>query len=284
MAYAAKVVLDSISQAGNRLMTLEVTFPRMVLAEFNTHRVLSRNSASSRAIPVEKQLMRLEDNPFIPIYWGKNQAGMQASVELSLGDQQKATAIWLQARDDATKHARDLLDLGVHKQIANRLLEPFMWHTVIVTATEWDNFFALRDHTDAQPEIHKIAEMMREVIWESSPTLIERGQWHLPYIQEDELEWARANPKEAIMVSSGRCARVSYLTHDGQRDFSKDIELYERLVQGGHMSPTEHPATPHFRVNSQEGRWSGNFFGWKQHRKYLPNEDNFMRILEARTA
>ncbi len=278
------MVLDSISEAGDRLSTFEVTFPRMVLAEFNTHRVFSRNSASSRAIPVLKQLMRLEENPFIPIYWGKNQAGMQADEELSAEAQEAATAIWLQARDDAMTHARNLLELGVHKQIANRLLEPFMWHTVIVTATEWDNFFALRDHPDAQPEIRKIAHMMRDVMHESTPKLLLKGEWHLPYILEDEKEWALQNPELAIQVSSGRCARVSYLTHDGVRDLEKDIELYSRLVASGHMSPPEHPATPHFNKKNMEGRRSGNFRGWKQHRKFLSNEDNFMRILEARTA
>jgi thymidylate synthase ThyX len=290
MAYDAKVLLDSVSEAGDRLTTMEVTFPRIVLAEFNTHRVLSRNSASSRAIPVLKQLMRIEEDPFLPVYWGKSQSGMQAKEELSLDDQQKAIAIWLNARDDMTRHVRDLLDLNVHKQIANRLLEPFMWHTVVVTATEWDNFFALRANPDAQPEIQVIAEMMLEIFKTSTPTLLRTGEWHLPLVQSEERDGTFERSEEARKISAARCARVSYLTHDGKRDLAADITLYERLVKGGHMSPLEHVATPsefHVTMDSAgqeyvtagEARRSrpfyGNFRGWKQLRKFVPGEAIF---------
>ena len=162
MAYDAKIVADSVSEVGDRLTTMEVTFPRMVLAEFNTHRVFSRNSASSRAIPVEKQLQRIMDDPFIPVWWGRKQSGMQADHELEGDGLVQAKAEWLAARDSAVGHVQRLLELGLHKQITNRLLEPFMWHTVIVTATEWSNFFALRANPMAQPEIRVIAEMMRD--------------------------------------------------------------------------------------------------------------------------
>lgn len=289
MAYAAKIVADSISEAGDRLTTMEVTFPRMVLAEYNTHRVFSRNSASSRAIPVLKQLMRIEENPFIPIYWGKDQSGMQAEQELSLADQERATAIWLAARDDALKHTRALLNLGVHKQIANRLLEPFMWHTVIVTATEWSNFFALRAHADAQPEIRVIAELMQEAYNTSQPKLLREGEWHLPLIQPDEYDGVFEFSEEARKISSARCARVSYLTHDGKRDIEADLTLYERLVGGGHMSPLEHVAVPDFYVPDindfgdqfgpiSNGFHGSNFRGWKQFRKFIPHEDDYSQV------
>lgn len=292
MAYAAKIVADSISEAGDRLTTMEVTFPRMVLAEFNTHRVFSRNSASSRAIPIGKQIERVENDPFVPVYWGKNQSGMQADEELYVEDQKLAAQEWLRARDDAVHQARRLVSLDVHKQIVNRLLEPFMWHTVIVTATEWGNFFALRAHKDAQPEIRVIAEMMRGCYNESTPTLVKKDEWHLPLIQPEEYDGVFEFSEEARKISSARCARVSYLTHDGKRDLEADLTLYERLVGGGHMSPLEHVAVPDFCVlgiNDFEDQFSpisngfrgSNFRGWKQFRKFVPNESDYSKVKKS---
>ena len=224
MAYAAKIITDSVSEAGDRLTTMEVTFPRMVLAEFNTHRVFSRNSASSRAIPVEKQLQRILDDPFIPVWWGRRQSGMQADHELEGQDLEQARAEWLAARDSAVNHVQRLLELGLHKQITNRLLEPFMWHTVIVTATEWGNFFALRANPMAQPEIRVVAEMMRDVYGESEPVLVRDGEWHLPLIQPEERDGEFEFSEDARKISAARCARVSYLTHDGSRDLDADLK------------------------------------------------------------
>ncbi len=301
MAFDAVIVADSVSLIGDRLTTLEVTLPRIVLAEFNTHRVFSRNSASSRAIPVQKQLERIMNDPFVPVHWGANQSGMQAEAELTGDAQQAALNEWLAARDAAVEHVKQLLALGLHKQITNRILEPWMWQTILVTFTESENFFALRANPQAQPEIRIAAELMRKAMDESSPVLLQEGEAHLPLVgytpprerfasEEDwqdaqemaefELEWAAANKQDAIRVSVGRCARVSYLTHDGQRDFSKDIELYERLVGSGHMSPTEHVAFPNFTEDG-ESLWSGNFRGWKQFRKTLPNESNYGKVLQS---
>jgi thymidylate synthase ThyX len=292
MSYEAKIIADSISEAGHRLTTMQVTFPRIVLSEFNTHRVFSRNSASSRAIPVIKQLMRIEENPFIPVYWGKNQSGMQAAEELAPDEQEIATAIWLQARDDAMRHVRELLEMGVHKQIANRLLEPWMYHTVIVTATEWSNFFALRANPDAQPEIRKIAEMMLEIYTSGKPILVKKGAWHLPLIRPEEYDGVFEFTLEARQISAARCARTSYLTQDGIRDLDADLKLYRRLTAPGHMSPLEHPATPLEYVGKLVEidetvlgnpiyNWfptfEGNFRGWKQLRKFIPNEDDFSK-------
>lgn len=267
MGYEVKILRDSVSPEGARLTTMEVTLPRIVLAEFNTHRMLSRNSASSRAIPVEKQIERVRADPFIPISWGKNGKGMQACEELGETSQEICRIIWLGARDQAVKAATRLLDRGVHKQITNRLLEPFMWHTIIVSATEWENFFALRCHPDAQPEIREAAVRMREARDASSPEKLLDHEWHLPLIREDE-DLASYDLDKRCKISIGRCARVSYLTHDGKRDPDADIALCDRLRESGHMSPLEHVATP------EPGRW-GNFVGWKQYRQLVPGESVF---------
>lgn len=268
MAYSAKVLADHLGPSGKRIVTYEVTFPRIVLAEFNTHRMFSRNSASSRAIPVEKMLARIEADPFIPTYWGKNQKGMQADVELTPEEQDKARFAWLAAKGRAVDWAKTLLDLGVHKQITNRLLEPFLWHTVIVTATEYDNFFALRTHRDAQPEIREIAVMMERLYCEHEPVEVPEGFWHLPLVEDrDTLAAEGFTAEEIRQVSVGRCARVSYLTHDGKRNPRADIELCRRLQESGHMSPFEHVAQA-----LRDPDESGNFVGWDQYRKMIDGE------------
>jgi thymidylate synthase ThyX len=299
MAFVAKVLADSVSPAGRRLTTLEATFPRFVLAEFNTHRVFSRNSASSRAIPIAKQLRRVLEDPYVPVEFGSNQPGMQAGPPLEGEARELAEREWLLARDDAvrrvlalvtapgevgeTEDLEPVLDrveeaartrnrpprwLNVHKQVANRLLEPFMWHTVIVTATEWDNFWNLRCHPDAQPEIRLVAERMRAAVEDSEPADVGLDEWHLPLIRPEDREQV-ASIEELVKVSAGRCARVSYLTHDGRRDLQADLELHDRLLESGHMSPLEHPARP-----EQGGEWCGNFRGWRSYRKEIGGEEN----------
>lgn len=293
MGFAAKIICDSVSPHGVRLTTFEVTMPRIVLAEFNTHRMFSRNSASSRAIPVEKMIRRLYEDPYVPTSWGKNQKGMQADEELSEPDQALARSYWLGARDEAVSMARKLLGLGVHKQLTNRLLEPFMWHTAIVTATEWSNFFHLRNHPMAHPDIQVPAKMMQELYEAGSPRLVREGEWHLPLVFDDDrtellgdrelAEFYGAYPvEELIKISAARCARVSYLTHDGRRDVKEDLGLYGKLVQPGHMSPLEHPARPMLHEEIVANRrlgdhgglipFLGNFRGWVQHRKEIPYE------------
>lgn len=304
MPFDAKVLAHSQSPAGHRLTTLEATFPRFVLAEFNTHRVFSRNSASSRAIPIAKQLRRVLEDPYVPIEFGSNQPGMQAGAPLTGEKRDAAEREWLRARDDAVRRVlglvadpdafsadEDLLEilqqvetairnheqpaewLNVHKQVANRLLEPFMWHTVIVTATEWDNFWNLRCHPDAQPEIRLIAERMRSAAAASDPVELDRGEWHLPLVRPEDREQV-ASIEDLIKISAGRCARVSYLTHSGKRDLDADIELHDRLLESGHMSPLEHPARPLTAAELKEGEWSGNFRGWHSYRKSITGESN----------
>jgi thymidylate synthase ThyX len=252
------VLLDSVSPIGVRLTTLEVTFPRFVLAEFNTHRVFSRNSASSRAIPTAKLIERVEHHPAMPLEWGRNRAGMSAGEVLDGEDARRAQAIWLHARDEAAARVRELLELGVHKQELNRLLEPFLWHTVVVTATEWDNFFELRCAPSAQPEIRAAALRMRDAIAGSPPRPVAHGQWHAPLLQADE-EALDAETRRRI--SAARCARVSYLTHEGKREIAKDLELYDRLRADRHLSPFEHVATP-----AADAEFHANFRGWIQMR------------------
>lgn len=256
MSYAARVLLDSLSESGVRLTTMEVTFPRFVLSEFNTHRVLSRNSASSRAIPTSKIIERLESDPVFPVQWGRNKAGMTASDMLSDDEIEEGKTVWLAARDAAIAQARQLQELRVHKQVVNRILEPYLWHTVIVTATEWSNFFELRCSPNAQPEIREGALQMRRALEGSSPERVPQGEWHLPLIQDDERDLDREVLKK---VSAARCARVSYLTHDGTRDLEKDVELHERLKHDRHLSPFEHVATP-----ADDVSFHANFRGWIQ--------------------
>ena len=264
--YEVRVVADSVSAAGARLTTFEATDPRMVLPEMNTHRMLSRNSASSRAIPVTKLIARIEADPVMPVWWGKNQSGMQADLELDDEGKRLASAAWLAARDEALAGARALVKVGLHKQIANRILEPWMWVTQIITATEWKWFYALRCHPAAQPEIRRVAEMMRDAQARSTPAPVPAGEWHLPLVTPEEMA---AEPGLAWSdVSVGRCARVSYLTHDGKRDPRADVELAVRLRADGHWSPYEHVATP---LAAAQDR-AGNFVGWKQYRKVFPAE------------
>ncbi|HEV3091345.1 MAG TPA: FAD-dependent thymidylate synthase [Candidatus Cybelea sp.] len=243
------------------MTTLEVTFPRFVLAEFNTHRVFSRNSASSRAVPTARLLERVGKDPAIPLEWGRNKAGMSASDVLSEREALAARRIWLEARDAAVEHAKRMMALEVHKQELNRLLEPFLWHTVIVTATEWTNFFELRCAPNAQPELRAAAVLMREALGESRPQTVPYGQWHTPLLQPDEqaldLEIRRR-------ISVARCARVSYLTHAGVREIEKDLELFDRLEHDRHLSPFEHVATP-----ARNAEFEANFRGWIQMRREI---------------
>lgn len=275
--YAARVLADSVGPTGSRLTTLEVTLPRIVLAEFNTHRQFSRNSASSRAIPVEKRIRAVLDHPFVPDSFRANKKGMQAGDVLDRVEQEHARLAWLNARDAAVRQAETLAEIGVHKQWANRLLEPFCWHTIIVSATEWANYFALRLHKDAQPEIRLATECMRDAMRASDPTELVVGQWHLPLVDGHLDEGLSI--REMVACSVARCARVSYLTHDGKRDVVADLALHNRLLTSGHMSPFEHPARAELHPIE---RFSGNFRGWTQYRKLIRGEDVFVegRVVE----
>jgi thymidylate synthase ThyX len=272
MGFSARVLLDNISPAGVRLTTMEVRYPRFIHSELMTHRVLSRNAASSRAIPIRKMIDAVRAEPALPLWWGRNQSGMQAREHLDPASQALAEAEWRRALDDALAHAERLAasDINLHKQLVNRILEPFAWITVIVTATQWTNFFTQRTHEDAQPELKHVADLMLAAYRASEPNPLQLGEWHTPLILPEEE--ALLSLDDRLKISVARSARVSYLSHDGVRDYAKDLELYERLAQGGsngHWSPFEHVATP----LADPDAWSGNFRGWEQFRKRFPNED-----------
>lgn len=258
------VIEDSIGEHGIRLTTLALAYHRYVHGEFLTHRMFSRNASSSRAIPVMKIIAQVWNDPVIPVHWGANMPGMQAKEELTGWRKTIARGLWKGAAKVACVLAYGMTKAGLHKQVANRILEPWQQMHVIVTATEWENFFHLRDHPDAQPEIRVLAERIKAAMEMSIPTLILAGQWHLPYVTYDE---RKAYPHtDLIKMSAARTARVSYLTHDGKvPDPVKDIALYERLVGSEpiHASPVEHPATPY----TDKEIWGANFRGWRQHRQ-----------------
>jgi len=286
MTISARIEKDSISPNGDRITTFVLTYPRFIHSEFMTHRMFSRNASSSRAIPFEKQVQMILDDTAMPISFSKNKKGMQANEDID--DQEEAKRVWLEARDKAIEEATKLHRLGVHKQHVNRLLEPFMHITVVCTATEYNNFFALRYHSMAQPELQELARQMWKLYRSHKPRPTREGEWHLPFIKrEDIIKIRKALDLRAIEINSeypkiieplytilsklsvARCARVSYLNHDGTAPtLEQDLELYERLVGGSpkHSSPAEHQATP------LQGIWSGNFFGWKQYRKTLIDE------------
>jgi thymidylate synthase ThyX len=265
----AKVIADSISPRGDRLTTMEVQCHRFVLAEFNTHRAFSRNSASSRAIPFKKQLERMEELGLAyPLRWPREQKGMQGGDEFDNEDIVQFRRLWEMSARSMVDAARAAHGAGLHKSVVNRLLEPFMWHKIIVSATEWENFFSQRVSPLAQPEIRVVAEKMMTALYKSEPDELDYGDWHTPYIQPGEnLEVDHQN--DLLRISAARCARVSYLTHEGKRDLNADIDLYEKLVTASppHWSPLEHVATPTSGLGDNNG--TGNFSGWRQLRHYL---------------
>lgn len=287
MTITAQIMTDSISPAGVRLTTFQLRYPRFIHAEFMTHRVFSRNASSSRAIPVERMIADLRRDPAMPIYWGRNKPGMQAGAEVD--SIHNVTSEWLEAMENAIYKAQKLMACGLHKQIANRILEPWAHINVVVTATEWDNFFELRCHPDAQPEIQQLALLMWIAMETHEPNKLANGEWHLPYITSEEWALQIPNgdgqrpvlPEELIKVSVARCARVSYLAHAGRKTtMEEDLRLYEQLVGSTplHASPAEHQAMPDegvqhgFKVAWINENEHGNLRGWRQYRKMLEKQ------------
>lgn len=297
--YEAKVLAHSKGREWKPwerdLFTIQATMPRFLLSELNTHRMFSRNSASSRAIPTEKLINKVLEEPFIPEQFNSYTKGMGLGEDLPPELNHKARSIWWDACRDAAKHARALTLLsedGIDKSRANRLLEPFMWHTVIITATEWDNFFALRTPEGdvaeltfpAQIEFQKIGIMMREAMLESEPLILGHKGWHLPLVGDYEIQNTNLNKDITFwcMVSAGRCARVSYDTHENFEPIEKSYERAESLKKSGHMSPFEHqatPVTPHY----EDGDYGGNLGQyWVQFRKLIYKESNLVGYNERR--
>lgn len=277
MKTSALVLADSVSPLGIRLTTLQVCFPRFILAEVNTHRVLSRNFRSSRAVPVTKMIEEVRKTPFIPSQFTRNKPGMQGGEALSGRDLQWAEQAWRDAARAAADHAEMLAQAGVHKQYANRGLEPYLYVHGVISATEWDNFFALRCHPDAQPEFQELAQCIREAMAGSEPVVRSpigardelHSHWHLPYVTDAE----RAEHPFRILqfMSAARCAWVSYKPYDESE--ATDLQKVDRTVEKllgtpMHASPFEHQATP----------WptqpKGNFTHWLQLRHVIEARRN----------
>jgi thymidylate synthase ThyX len=295
--FRVQVIEHSITAEGQELLTVVARYPRFIHSEVMTHRDFSRNAASSRAIPVKKIIDQVRSDPAMPVFWGKNQPGMQAAEELdNITDdfclqedrqirftrKQAVRHHWLQGKDEAVRRAEAMSALGLHKQIANRILEPWMWMTTIITATNWSNAFKLRRAKDAQPEIKVLFDLIWRAKKRSKPKLLQDGEWHLPFVTKLEKHDHMLRLVSAIgdgyqigqppfwnllqKLSVARCARVSYLNHDGTNpDIEKDLDLHDRLIEAPHASPFEHQATPML------GRHA-NFVGYKQYRSMIANE------------
>lgn len=284
---SATIIQDSTAN-GIRITTFELEYPRFIHAELMTHRMFSRNAASSRAIPIEAVLKRISENPATPIHWGKNQPGMQASAQLEGNELVEAQEMWYEASVTAIEFSGILDELHVHKQIANRITEPFQFMKTVVTATEWENWYSLRYHKDAQPEIQELAHCMLNAHITSTPMQLRYGDWHVPYVQRKLVEgqiWYHQgdtviDKTTACIISASCCAQVSYRKNDDSLEKAKDI--YNKLVSmtPKHSSPFEHQARVPISIEEawEEGythmgrnkqMWSGNFKGWLQYRQLL---------------
>lgn len=306
MTISAKIIADSINQNGKRITTFELEYPRFIHSEYMTHRLFSRNAASSRAIPVKRSVELIMENTAMPIHWGKNRPGMSAKEECNeplrnVGEIFEEFGwpncarehAWRIARDNAINVALQFDEAGYHKQLVNRLLETYSHIKVVMTATELDNWFWLRNHSDAQPEINELARVMLIEFENSTPHLLEVGDWHVPYFEYGI--W-KANFKtyyqenfvkleDAIAISSSCCAQVSYRRLDDSLEKARDI--YKRLIETRpvHASPFEHQATVMVtpdnpfdsslwddgitHVKRDGSLWSGNFCGWVQNRQLI---------------
>jgi thymidylate synthase ThyX len=260
MSYNCTIVADSSNSFGIRIVTFLITFPRFILAEFNTHRVFTRNSASSTAIPFKKALRSVMTNPFIPIKWMKDHKGMQGTEYYTSSLKTFILKnLWLMARNMAVIFAWILNKIGLTKQICNRIIEPWMWHTALVTSTEWENFFSLRAHKAAEIHIQEIAYMMMNAYNYHTPVVLNDGEWHIPFLNlidpdalkeiltkdgmVDEKEWLDA----VIKISTAQCARTSYTNvgDDTKKiNYLNDMKLHDTLAASGHWSPFEHIAKP----------------------------------------
>jgi len=277
-----KIIADSVNVNGNRITTFVLTYPRFIHSEFMTHRVISRNAASSRDIPILTMLGNVLKTPAEPVTWGMNGKGMQAKQELGYVRRLFARALWIAASYFACLFAWLLSKLGVHEQLANRLIEPWAHMTTIATATEWANFFNLRCHKDAQPEFQELAFKMLEAYTASTPKRLVFGEWHLPFA--DKYIGEGLTNDQLLKITVARCARVSYLNFEGDIDHQKDYDLHDRLLEQGHMSPFEHAA----QAAPSSAVPLSNFKGWFQYRKTIATENRSTldanAILAARIA
>jgi len=279
MPITANIVARSIYN-NQEIITFELEYPRFIHSEFMTHRVFSRNGASSRAIPIKKQIEHIREFTARPVLWGKNQTGMQATELIE--NPEDAVQVWNIARDHAIQSAENMLELGIHKQISNRILEPFSHMKVVLTATEFSNWFELRDHEDAQPEIQELAKKMKEAMEKTPAKKLNVNEWHVPYYKDGC--WCHdctETLEDAIAISASCCAQVSYRKLDDSLEKARNI--YQRLIASKpmHASPFEHQACPMkiekdwknisgiTHLDRHGNYWSNNFKGWVQHRSLM---------------
>lgn len=294
MGVSAKVIADS-KFGSTRLITLEIELHRFVLPEFNTHRALSRNFQSSRAVPVEKMIEQVRNNPAMPVHWGKNQPGMVADSELFEVDRNEAIFEWKDAAVKVSEIAANLHILGAHKQVVNRILEPFMWTRGVTTATldAWEAFLKLRNHKDAQPEIKALAIEIYKAIEDSDPVELREGDWHVPYYGDGVWRDSRyvngemkalyikrdkhSTLENAVQISASCAAQVSYRKLDDSLEKAEKVYDMLNLPKDGvypegppHFSPTEHIARASM-CGKFSKELSGNFHSsdFIQYRKLL---------------
>lgn len=288
---SAKIIADSYSAInGKRITTFELVYPRFIHSELMTHRLFSRNAMSSRAVPIEKMIYQVQADPAMPSHWGKNQPGMQAKEQVSEGMLQASKECWFKTAQEMARRAIIFSEMGLHKQIVNRILEPFQLMKTVLTSTEFDNFFWLRKHEDAQPEIKELAERMYEQLeWNKLLTVeLDSGDWHTPYFEAGYwLKGSETPLEDALAISSSCCAQVSYRLLDDS--IEKARKVYQRLVESTpvHASPFEHQSSPmkHEKLNKESlasgweqgithmdkeyNFWSGNFKSWIQYRQLI---------------
>lgn len=297
MTVTAKIIADSINERGTRVTTFELEYPRIIHSELMTHRVFSRNAASSRAIPVKTMIDLIESNPAMPSHWGKNQSGMQAKEELGELEKESVKQLWLNACKDAVSHARVMSDIGAHKQVINRITEPYQHMKVVLTATDYANWYYLRDHVDADPTIAELAAKMWHEHSFSEPTFLRNGEWHMPYVRTDydhsdlgddqcfyDEQNNQISVEQALMISVSSCAQVSFRKSDGSLE--KAEVIYKRLIESKptHASPTEHQCQVFesfqnnvdwpkgiTHVDRNGTYWSGNIRDFIQYRQLIPN-------------
>lgn len=260
---SATIIADSINPAGHRLTTMELEYHRFIHSEFMTHRMFSRNAASSRAIPIQTTIDTVRLKPAIPISFGRNKPGMQAKEELVGEELEAAQRVWYTAAMDACNRAQQLVFMNVHKQVGNRILEPFVMMKSVVSFTESDNFFELRNHKDADPHIHELARCMKAAMDYSVPVQKQAGEWHLPYVEDETMKL-----EDALAISASCCAQVSYRKLD--TSLEKAHKIFKQLIESKpvHASPVEHQAM----VPREERNWNStcrNFVGWSQYRSIL---------------
>lgn len=308
----ATIIQDSInSYTKTRIITYELEYPRFIHAEVMTHKMLAKNAASSRAIPVAKTIEQVTSNPAHPVFWGKNQPGMQSVEELDDSIKEDVQYLWKSASQMACTYAKCMEENGAHKQIVNRILEPFVMMKIVITGTEWNNFFWLRNHKDAQPEFKDLAAKMQKAKDESKPFVLLDGEWHVPYINRERYTLGNGESdiiysigaddadgvqdlttNEALMLSSSLCAQTSYRKADDTLE--KAVSIYKRLVESEpvHASPFEHqgmcknistanllasllrfkkPTKGITHIDFDHNWWSGNLKHFIQYRQLIPN-------------